>query len=101
MALLNPAYGIGHLVVAIEAWEKSRNQVRVPHPMFQADPGLPVVLSRIGAGDFEKGTGDGVPSKAMLEVWVEVHPGTSLDDLTSDFLGNLQRVAAQTPVIQK
>jgi acetylornithine deacetylase len=99
--LINPAYGIGHLAVAIEAWEQTRNQRTRPHPLYQAAPGLPVILSRIVAGDFAPGTGDGVPGKATLEVWAETYPGTALAELYDDFIGNLKQVAAQTPVIQK
>ena len=100
-SLINPAYGIGHLVAAIEAWEQARNQQITPHPLYESTPGLPVVLSRITAGDFEPGTGNSVPSDAELEVWVEVYPGTTLDELYQDFIGHLKRVAAQTPVIQR
>jgi acetylornithine deacetylase len=60
-----------------------------------------VVLSRVNAGDFEPGTGNSVPSRASLEVWAEVYPGTTLDELYEDLIGHLQQVAAQTPVIQQ
>ncbi len=99
--LINPAYGIGHLIVAIEKWEQARNQRLTPHPLYTSTPGLPVVLSRISAGDFEPGTGNSVPSKAELEVWAEVYPGTTLDDLYNDLIGYLKQVAEQTPVIQQ
>jgi acetylornithine deacetylase len=99
--LINPAYGIAHLAVAIEAWEAARNAHIAPHPLYKAIPGLPVVLSRVAAGDFEPGSGNGVPGRALLEAWAEVYPGTSFEDLTNDFLGNLKQVAARTPVIQK
>jgi acetylornithine deacetylase len=99
--LINPAYGIAHLAVAIEAWESARNQRVATHPLYQATPGLPVVLSRVVAGDFEPGSGNGVPGKALLEVWAEIYPGTSFEDLSSDFLGNLKQIATLTPVIQK
>lgn len=99
--LINPAYGIGHLIVAIEKWEQERNKRTTLHPLYQSTPGLPVVLSRVTAGDFMPGTGNSVPSNAQLEVWAEVYPGTTLDDLQSDLIGYLKKVAAETPVIQK
>ena len=67
--LVNPAYGIGHLIVAIENWTRMRNQRSNPHPLYASAPYLPVVLSRVTAGDFIPGTGNSVPSKAELEVW--------------------------------
>ena len=99
--LINPAYGIGHLIVAIEEWEKARNQRITPHPLYTSTPGLPVVLSRVTAGDFVPGTGNSVPSRAELEVWAEVYPGTTREALYDDFIGYLQQVAAQIPVIQQ
>jgi acetylornithine deacetylase len=99
--LINPAYGIGHLIVAIESWEKARNQRTTPHPLYTAVPGLPVIISRIEAGDFIPGTGNSVPSSALLEVWAEVYPGTTLDEVYNDLIGYLKHVAAETPVIQK
>jgi acetylornithine deacetylase len=99
--LINPAYGIAHLAIAIEAWERARNKDLVPHPMYRDTPGLPVVLNALQAGDFEPGTGDGVPGSAHLEVWVEVYPGTTNAQLEADFIGHLKRVAAEIPVIQK
>lgn len=99
--LINPAYGIGHLIVAIENWEKARNQRTEPHPLYESTPGLPVVLSRVTAGDFAPGTGNSVPSSAELEVWAEVYPGTTLQELYDDFIDYLQQVAAETPAIQQ
>ena len=99
--LINPAYGIAHLAVAIEAWEKARN-LRIATPPLYADiPGLPVVLNAIQAGDFEPGSGDGVPGTGRLEVWAEVYAGTTMEELEEDFLGHLKRVAEQTPVLQR
>jgi acetylornithine deacetylase len=99
--LINPAYGIAHLAVAIEEWEQARNARIIPPPSYADAPGLPVVLSRVVADDFESGTGDGVPSQARLEVWVEEYPGTTFEEHYNNFIGHLKQVAAQTPVIQK
>jgi len=101
LELINPAYGIGHLIVAIQEWEKARNQRTTPHPLYKDAPGLPVVLSRVTAGDFIPGTGNSVPSYAELEVWAEIYPGTSFEELRDDLIGYLEKVAAQTPIIQQ
>jgi acetylornithine deacetylase len=99
--LINPAYGLGHLAVAIEAWEQTRNRQLVPHPLYVDAPGLPVILNTLQAGDFEPGSGDGVPATGRLEVWVEVYPGTTVEELEADFLGYLRRIAAETPVLRR
>jgi len=99
--LINPAYGIGHLIVAIQEWEKARNQRTTPPPIYQAAPGLPVVLSSVKAGDFIPGTGNSVPSYAELEVWAEIYPGTTFEELRDDLIGHLEKVAAETPILQR
>jgi acetylornithine deacetylase len=99
--LVNPAYGIAHLAVAIEAWEQARNRRVAPHPLYGDTAYLPVVLNALQAGDFEPGTGDGVPASGRLEVWVEVYPGTTAEELEADFIGHLERVAAETPILKE
>lgn len=99
--LINPAYGIGRLVVAIEEWEKARNARITTPALYAAAPGLPVILSRVIADDFESGTGDGVPSRAKLEVWVEEYPGTTFQEHYDRFIGHLKKVAAETPAVEK
>lgn len=99
--LINPAYGIGHLVVAIEEWENARNAHITAPPLYANVPGLPVILSRVVADDFEAGAGDGVPGRARLEVWTEEYPGTTFQEHYDSFIGNLKQVAARTPAIQR
>lgn len=99
--LINPAYGIGHLVVAIEEWENARNDRVSAPPLYVTMPGLPVVLGKVVADDFESGAGDGIPSNAKLEVWVEEYPGTTFQEHYERFIDHLKKVAAQTPAVNK
>lgn len=95
--LVNPAFAVAHLAVAIESWEQERNQRTHTPTLFQKTPGLPVVLSKIKA----ESPVVGVPSRGQLEAWVEVYPGTTFEELRNDFIGHLEAVAAATPVLQK
>jgi acetylornithine deacetylase len=99
--LVNPAYGIGGLIIAIENWENLRNKRKITHPLYKASPGLPVVLSRVTAGDFVPGTGNSVPTKAELEVWAEVYPGTTQEELYNDFIGFLKQAVSRLRVIKR
>jgi acetylornithine deacetylase len=99
--LINPAYGIAHLGVAIEGWEQARNARISPRPLYASTPGLPVILSRIVAEDFESGAGDGVPSAARLEVWAEEYAGTTFQEHYDGFIEHLKRVAKTVPVLQE
>jgi acetylornithine deacetylase len=99
--LINPAYGIGYMITCIEGWENLRNKRGAVHPLYKKSPGLPVVLSRVTAGDFVPGTGNSVPSKAELEVWAEVYPGTTQDELYNDMIGYLKQMASRIRVFKQ
>lgn len=99
--LINPAYGIARLAVAVEEWEQIRNRVTAPHPLFVDIPGLPVLLTKLRAGEFEPGAGDAVPEKAMMEVWAEEYPGTTAEQHRERFIGFLEKVARETPAVAR
>ena len=60
--IISPIYGMARLAVALEEWEQVRNRVTPPHPLFVETPGLPVLVTKIKAGEFEPGAGDAVPN---------------------------------------
>lgn len=97
--LINPAYGIAQLAVAVEDWEQIRNRVTPPHPLFLDTPGLPVLLTKLKAGEFEPGAGDAVPERAMMELWAEEYPGTTEEQHRERFIGYLEKVARETPAV--
>lgn len=93
--LVNPAYALSHLGVAIEEWQSKRDETLSPPPLYQENPRLPVVVSRLEA----RSLAVGVPREGSLRVWVEVHPGTSFEELESSFFGFLRERASQVPVL--
>ncbi len=99
--LINPAYGIGRLIMAVREWEQKRNRSLKPHPLYPNTKALPVLIGSVNAGDFIPGTGNSVPSKAEMQIWAEIFPGTTQTDLYNDLIGYLKEVAASDPVIQK
>ena len=95
--LLNPAYALSHLGVAIEEWQIKRDEALSPPSLYEENPRLPVVLSRLEA----RSPAVGVPRSGSLRVWVEVHPGTSFEELESDLFGFLRDRARQAPVLEQ
>ncbi len=100
-SIVSPIYALARLVVALEDWEAVRNRVLPPHPQFADIPGLPVLVTKIRAGDFEPGAGDAVPEHAMLELWVEEYPGTTEAEHYARLIGYLEQVAHDTLSVAK
>lgn len=99
--IVSPIYGMAQLVVALQQWEEIRNRVVPPHPQFVEIPGLPVLITKIQAGEFEPGAGDAVPETAMMEIWVEEYPGTTEAEHYARLFGYLEQVARDNPAVAK
>ena len=100
-SLVNPVYAIARLIVALEDWEQIRNRVTPPHPLFLDSPTLPVLVTKVIAGDFEPGAGDAVPPSATMEIWAEEYPGTSEAEHYARLIGYIETVARETPSVQQ
>ncbi len=94
--LKSPAYAIAHLAVAIESWQEVRNERAGVPSLYRDAPGLPVILSTLESIHENVG----VPAVGRLEVWAEVYPGTTFDELRDDFMGHLETAIRDTPVLQ-
>lgn len=99
--IISPIYGMARLVTALEDWETIRNRVTPPHPQFAEIPGLPVLITKIIAGEFEPGAGDAVPENAMMEIWAEEYPGTTEAEHFQRLIGYLEQVARDNPAVAK
>ena len=99
--IVSPIYALAHLVTAMENWETIRNRVTPPHPAFVDIPGLPVLITKIQAGDFEPGAGDAVPENAMMEIWAEEYPGTTEAEHYQRLIGYLEQIARENPSVAK
>lgn len=97
--IVSPIYGMARLAVALEDWEAIRNRVTPPHPLFVETPGLPLLITKIKAGEFEPGAGDAVPERAMMELWAEEYPGTTEGEHYTRLIGFLEQVARETPSV--
>ena len=99
--IVSPIYAAARLVTALQDWETIRNRVTPPHPQFVEIPGLPVMITKIFAGEFEPGAGDAVPETAMLEFWAEEYPGVNETEHYQRLFGYLEQVARENPSIAR
>lgn len=99
--IISPIYGMARLVIALQDWEEIRNRVTPPHPQFVEIPGLPVLITKIKAGEFEPGAGDAVPENARMEIWAEEYPGTTEAEHYRRLIGYLEQIARDNPSVAK
>ena len=99
--IVSPIYGMARLIVALQEWEEIRNRVTTPHPLYADTPGLPLLVIKTQAGEFEPGAGDAVPENAMMELWAEEYPGTTEAEHYQRLIGYLQQVARETPAVSR
>lgn len=100
-SLINPVYGISRLITALEDWAAVRDRVTPTPPLFRAAPGLPVLVTKVIAGEFEPGAGDAVPASAMMEIWAEEYPGTTEAEHYARLIGYLEKTAREHPSIAR
>jgi len=98
--LTDPITALGHILVALEKYNKERNARPKPEG-FEEDtfPMMPFVLR---AGEvLSWGTQDAIPDSSYLEFWIEIPPGVTKDQLHSELKSVVERATQVTPSLQR
>ncbi|MFC5402775.1 M20 family metallopeptidase [Cohnella soli] len=82
----NPAYEAGAFLCYLETFEKRRAEARGPEPWYGHDRSLPVIVTRVEAGDMRAELNDSGPAECHIDVWVECYPGTTEEALRAELL---------------
>lgn len=79
----DPVVALGHIVVALERYNRERNQrFMLPDPQAEHCPWMPFVL-RAGE-EYPWGTQDAIPDSGYLEFWIEVPEGVREAELDGE-----------------
>lgn len=70
----NPVNAAAKFIVFLEEFERERNKVPGPEPWYKHDSALPVMVTRLEAGDMTASICDTGPSVCHVDIWVECHP---------------------------
>ena len=74
--LPDPLTGLGHILVALEDYNKERNAR--PKPRGFEDDIFPMMPFVMRAGELLPwGTGESIPDTAWFEFWIEIPPGVT------------------------
>ena len=99
--VLNPIYGMGHIVREIEQYHTDMQQQKKIASSNGEILRPNVVLSIIRGSEFEPGMADGIPETCLIEVWVECLPGEELKDVEKEFKERIEWFCSTHPSVQK
>ncbi|WP_135553398.1 M20/M25/M40 family metallo-hydrolase [Paenibacillus cymbidii] len=71
----NPVIDAAQFIVFLHWYEQTRNAARPVHPSYADSPELPVIVTRVMAGDLSAPICDSGPVTCTVEFWAECHPG--------------------------
>ncbi|MBP1996871.1 M20 family metallopeptidase [Paenibacillus eucommiae] len=93
----NPANAAAKFIVFLERFEQSRAGIPGPAPWYkdQQDP-LPVIVTRLEAGDMQAALCDVGPVECHVDIWVECYPGVTEEDLKSQLLQGYEDFCGKT-----
>ncbi len=99
MDVVSPLHAMARFLVACEEVGGRRHGLVAPGD--QLGPPFNTIVSIARSGSYELGQGTGVPTEAVVEVWVESGVHTTADQLDASFLAFCERVVADDPLLAK
>ncbi|WP_409344848.1 M20/M25/M40 family metallo-hydrolase [Paenibacillus sp. MBLB4367] len=84
--IVNPVYAASAFMSFLERFEQARCEQPGPAPWYENDRYLPVVITRVEAGDMTAPLCDSGPTVCHVDVWIECYPGTDEEQLKQELL---------------
>ena len=84
--IVNPANLAAKFIVYLEEYEKARQLKGGPAPYFEDDHVLPVIVTRLEAGDMTAPLCDSGPTVCHVDIWVECHPNVTEEELKKEIM---------------
>jgi len=82
--VINPVKIAAKFIVFLEEYEAKRQLRGGPAPYFSNDYVLPVIVTRLEAGDMNAPLCDTGPTECHVDVWVECHAGVTEEELEQE-----------------
>ncbi|GIP35286.1 M20 family metallopeptidase [Paenibacillus sp. J2TS4] len=89
--LINPLYDAGKFMAYLEQFEQERSSKPGPAPWYEQRPELPVIITRVEAGDMTAALCDVGPEECHVDIWIECHPGTTEEQLKQEMIDGYLR----------
>lgn len=94
----NPVYSAGTFIHFLKTFENERNASAGPSPWYDRNQTLPVIITRVEAGDMKAALCDSGPAECHIDIWVECYPGVTEEGLRSELLAAYHRYCRRTGV---
>ncbi len=95
--LADPVVALGHAVVAIKDFDRTRNRTGAVPPLYRDEPILPFYLNQIGGGGTTYEEAVGTPAETYLHFWAETFEGTTAEQFDGALLERIARELATDP----
>lgn len=89
--IVNPATAAGKFIAHLEEVEKQRAQAPGPEPWYSEGQPLPIVVTRVVAGDIQAPLCDVGPTTCEVDIWAECYPGVSEEALMDEILSGYRK----------
>ncbi len=97
---VDPTSAIARFIRMLNDWTALRQQKVTVPKIYQNNPGLPVLINQLQAGDVTLPFfGDRVPGHAWLCVWVEAYPGMTQEEILRDLQEYYRQAQQQDEVL--
>ncbi len=83
-SVANPVYDAAAFIGFLEVFEKQRSDMNGPSPWYLHKSSLPVMVTRVEAGDMKALLCDSGPTDCFVDIWVECYPGISEEQLQEE-----------------
>ncbi len=95
--LRNPANDAARFIVFLEQFERGRVKQAGPEPWYSnSKEPLPIIVTRLEAGDMNSPLCDVGPVECYVDIWVECYPGVSEEELRGELLAGYERFCGTT-----
>ncbi|GGD93714.1 M20 family metallopeptidase [Paenibacillus nasutitermitis] len=93
----NPANDAARFIVFLEKHEQERADLAGPAPWYSdRKEQLPIIVTRLEAGDLSSPLCDVGPVECHVDIWVECYPGVSEDQLREELLLGYERFSGRS-----
>jgi acetylornithine deacetylase len=100
--IVNPVYGMSKIINSLKSFERIRKEKWKRHPlyMYEYNP-LPIIIEKLKAGEVGPSGALGVPVDCWLEVWIQVYPGVTEEELDKEFFSFMDDVVKMDQELKK
>lgn len=95
----NPLFDAGKLLVFLEMFERQRSERPGPMPWYDEPNPLPIIPTRMVAGDMNAALCDVGPEVTFLDIWVECYPGVSEEELQDELIRGYRSMFGETAAL--